>query len=29
MSIYPGKGVSTRLLSNVVKKDGVRGSISW
>ena len=29
MSIYLGKGVLTCLLSNVVKKVGVRGCISW
>ena len=29
MSIYPGKGGSTCLLSNLVKKVGVRGCISW
>ena len=29
MSIYPSKGVLTCLLSDVVKKVGVRGCISW
>ena len=29
MSIYPGKGALTCLLSNVVKKVGVHGCISW
>ena len=29
MSIYPGKGGLTCLLSNVIKKVGVRGCISW
>ena len=29
MSIYPGKGGLTCLLSNLVKKVGVRGCISW
>ena len=29
MSIYPGKGGLTCLLSNLVKKVGVRGRISW
>ena len=29
MSIYLGQGVLTCLLSNVVKKVGVRGYISW
>ena len=29
MSIYPGKGGLTCLLSNVVEKVGVRGCISW
>ena len=29
MSVYLGKGGLTRLLSNVVKKVGVRGCISW
>ena len=29
MSIYPGKVVLTCLLSNVVKKVGVRDCISW
>ena len=29
MSIYPGKGGLTCLLSNLVKKVGVRGHISW
>ena len=29
MSIYPGKGGLTYLLSNLVKKVGVRGRISW
>ena len=29
MSIYPGKSVLTCLLSNVVKKVGVHGCISW
>ena len=29
MSIYTGKGGLTCLLSNLVKKVGVRGRISW
>ena len=29
MSIYPGKGGVTSMLSNVVKKGSVRGCISW
>ena len=29
MSTYPSKGGLTCLLSNVVKKVGVRGCISW
>ena len=29
MSIYPGKGGSICLMSNLVKKVGVRGCISW
>ena len=29
MSIYPSKGGLTCLLSNLVKKVGVRGCISW
>ena len=29
MCIYPGKSGLTCLLSNVVKKVGVRGCISW